>query len=466
MTQAGKARATRVIVRLTLAVYLLLIFEGAIRKWLLPGVADVMFFVRAPLVLLIYFIALYSGLWPRRYRFLLIGLGFAIVALVLVPIQLMVGGYDNRHLVLAVYGWHNYFLYIPLAFLIGEQFSRLDLYKIARITLVVGVVTAPLVIIQYFSPADSPIVIGFGTVETERFSGLGYAEGRARPMGFFTSSLGQQLFVASLAAFVIASWISSAKRETASGTLLLVLATIALFPLVGFSAQRGTFIHTSIVVGFALVGSWICRRSKNVGAAWVLPLLLIGTFAVAYPVLMATAFEEMVDRWRGAAEIEAEVIGWGGIFGRILYEVTKFAIILVDVPWHGYLLGLAGNAAAQLDWVRLPPIAYDWLGPSGWAEDGFSRNIVELGPVVGSLFILFRISLFVWLIRVALRASTIAGDPLALLLVAFVGPLLTFLQMTGQGTIVGYTWLFVGFCIAAARCARADCFLGVRVSAK
>lgn len=453
---AREARTTRLIVKLTFVVYLLLIFEGAIRKWVAPEMADVMFFIRVPVVSLIYLLTLSAGQWPRHSGFLFVGLGFAVVGLVLIPIQVLAGGYDDRHLLLAGYGWHNYFFYLPLAFIIGKQFSLADLEKVSRITLILGAVIAPLVIVQYLSPADSPIVVGFGTIETEQFSGLGYAEGRVRPMGLFTSSVGQQLFVASLAAFVMAKWISVESKGGPRSTISLIFATVALFPLIGFSAQRGTFIHTGLVVAFAMLGVWLYRKRRNIRATWAFPVLMTAIFAVAYPVLMPTAFEEMVDRWRGAAELEGQILGWGGIVGRIVYELTKFVIILEDVPWHGYLLGLAGNAATQLAWVQLPQVAYDWTGSSGWAEDGFSRNIVELGPLFGFLFIMFRVSLFIWLLRISVRASSISGNHLALLMAAFVGPLLTFLQMTGHGTIIGYTWIFVGLCIAAARCAHGN----------
>ncbi len=39
-------------------VYLLLIFEGAIRKWMFPSLAQVLFFVRDPFVLTAYVLAL------------------------------------------------------------------------------------------------------------------------------------------------------------------------------------------------------------------------------------------------------------------------------------------------------------------------------------------------------------------------------------------------------------------------
>jgi hypothetical protein len=45
--------------------FLLLIYEGALRKWVLPGLANPLLIVRDPVVILIYILALSKGVFPE-----------------------------------------------------------------------------------------------------------------------------------------------------------------------------------------------------------------------------------------------------------------------------------------------------------------------------------------------------------------------------------------------------------------
>ena len=69
------------IVRIIFLVYLLLILEGAIRKWVLPEFGEFVFFIRVPVTLWLYFFVLMHGVWPRPHKFLICGIGLAIVGL-------------------------------------------------------------------------------------------------------------------------------------------------------------------------------------------------------------------------------------------------------------------------------------------------------------------------------------------------------------------------------------------------
>src|SRR5262245_41321207 len=79
----ARERARRRVVGLVLVIYLLLIFEGSIRKWLLPQFSLYIFFARDPFVVLAYLIAFRYGLWPKRSAFLwIIGLSAALGLLI------------------------------------------------------------------------------------------------------------------------------------------------------------------------------------------------------------------------------------------------------------------------------------------------------------------------------------------------------------------------------------------------
>ena len=63
-----REKIRRIIVFCTFAIYWLLIFEGALRKWVLPNAQEWLFFVRDPFALAIYFLAIKYDMWPKWTR--------------------------------------------------------------------------------------------------------------------------------------------------------------------------------------------------------------------------------------------------------------------------------------------------------------------------------------------------------------------------------------------------------------
>jgi len=242
-----KDEAIRILlVRLVFVIYWLLIFEGVLRKWGMPQFQEVFFFIRIPVALVLYWLAFRYRRWPCTIWPLLLTCMFAVVAIVLVPFQIIAGGYSRSYLLLAGYGWINYFFYIPLAFLIAEQFRREDLERIIRHTLWIAIPAAVLVIMQFNSPSTAVINLGSGLDESDQFQNLGAALGFVRPTGFFTSTLGQSQFVASAAPLVLAGWLLP-KRERSMGIMLLLAGTTAVLVMAVFSQSRGLFFQIGIV---------------------------------------------------------------------------------------------------------------------------------------------------------------------------------------------------------------------------
>ena len=128
-----------------------------------------------------------------------------------------------------------------------------------------------------------------------------------------------------------------------------------------------------------------------------------------------------------------------GIVNRALSDFYRFVQFIPVAGFFGNGLGAAGNAG---DTLNLNSHLKE-------AEDDWSRNILDLGPILGILFILYRIVFTSALVIGAAKASRRDNDTLPALLISFIGITLLYGQITGQGSVNGYAWIFVGFCLAA-----------------
>jgi hypothetical protein len=430
-SSAGAKRLT--IWPFVFSIYGLLIFEGAIRKWLLPDYADLLFFVRDPLVAILYIVSLVRDPTWIRSRFLWTGAAIAALASVVTALRLLSGTSET---VLLLYGWRNYFAYVPLAFLVGQQLTFDNWTRVARYTLIAAVPLAVLAVIQSQSPGSSLINAGFIEIANPGVWG-----DKVRTYGVFTSSPGQNMFIGSLAAFVVWAW-SSAENVRTLGKGTVGLATIASVVTLGVSGSRGAFVQVAIVLCSALVSAfalWPSGRSRRLLVTFVaMPLLTILAYSTALPDYR----EAMTGRFAESWALENELYS-GSTVGRAVSSFYSFVDMIPVTPTFGFGLGEFGNANFS-NAVSLVPFGAQ-------AEDDWGRNVSELGPILGMLFIGWRVLLVLWLGRRAYVGCVRNQDALPLLLFGFVGITLLFGQITAHGSVNGYAWLFAGFLIASTR---------------
>jgi hypothetical protein len=429
------------VVALVLVIYFLAIFEGVLRKWLLPQFAQYLFFIRDPFVLCAYAIASLNRLWPRHSLALKIGLCTTAFGTAVAFLQSVMHGFDGTALLLTVYGWRNYFLYLPLAFLIGSTFTRRDIDRVWQLTALLAIPIAVLVFMQFRSPPDAPINVGNAVNGIVQFQGLGQDETHTRPMGTFTSSTGQTMFLGSAFAMLLALIVTPARRK--SRHLLILLGMAGVLSAVAFSGSRYTMLHCALAMAGALVIGLITRVPAVRLRAIALPILLTLAVVVLYPILFPAGFSALVHRWTAASSFESQQ--GGGLAGRALSGLTAFVPLLTDTPALGYGLGFGGNASTTLG-ATINGVSALQLAESDW-----SRHIIDFGPVFGLLIILLRIGMFFWLLRMVWRYTRASGEALALLLFAFVGNELLYGQITGHGTVNVYGWIFMGLCLAAMK---------------
>jgi hypothetical protein len=436
-------RKRKVIANLVTVVMLLWIFEGALRKWVLPSQANLLYFIRDPIVLLIYGYALINGMWPRQNIFLNIGLIFGLLGLTLAICQLVIGyGIDSpmSPVIIAIYGWRNYFYYIPFAFLIGEHLTHADLRRISSWILGLSIPMGLLVYAQFHSAPSSPINVGISENVANQFIGLGLDPEHTRPMGTFTSSLAVSLFIVFAFAMAIPRLIRGDGGRERSSRWLGLIGLIGAIMCVMYSGSRGAVLGVALefVVTAALAILTIDKKQS---------LRLLGTTAVALVIALVLGLtwfrgglDAFVNRWQAAYIYESTQFT-GGVFGRAIYGFADFLRLILITPVLGVGLGAAGNASTLLGATINNAI------PLAIAETDWARHMLDLGPIFGVLFITYRVALSVWLTRLVVNSRSLAAGATYSSVIL----LLLYGQITQQGSAIGFGWLTVGLTLAACR---------------
>ncbi len=434
--------ARRRVVRLVLLIYLLAIFEGAMRKYLLPQFGQYIFFIRDPFVAWAYVIATRWQLWPRGVTLWRVAQAAAACGAVLLVLQMAFGPPSDLRLLLGVYGWRAYFFYVPLAFLVGAQFQRADLLRLARLTLWLALPIALLVAAQFFSSPNATINVGTADDKQLQFRDLAIDTGHIRPAGPFSSNAGLQQFTTTAVAMLLALVILPSTRRRI-GLVTLAFGGTAVLSCVALSGSRGTILQTSMILLFALPVALLARSGATRTRAVLIPVTLALGAVLLFPVVFPEGSAAFSTRWSTAARDESAIEG--GVFGRALFGFVDFLRLTDAVPPLGVGLGFGGNAAT------LMKATVDGVEPGLYAETDYARHMVDLGAACGVAYILFRLIFVAWLLRRVVRATRAASDPLPMLLFAYAGYVILVGQITGNGSINIYAWLFAGLCLAACR---------------
>jgi hypothetical protein len=340
---------------------------------------------------------------------------------------------------------------MPLAFIVAQYFNLWDMAQLARRTLIVAIPMAALVVMQLNAGVYAPINVGLGEGADSSYVNQTTEDGIVRPAGTFTSDQGLTTFSASVMAMSLAFWVLPAHARPI-GRPLLLTATAANLICIGLSGSRGVLLWSALIIGGAFVGLFFARPGMHLKATMMIVVLLSGA-AISLPVFFPKVMDAFIRHWQDAGTAESQAYGKGGILARFAYEATSFRLLASNTPPAGYGLGSAGNAAWKLG-IRNDLILFRNQDEINAAETDWGRNVLELGPILGCLFILFRISFVAALLWNGLASTRKTGHSFPLLFALYTTVVLGFWQITGYGTLNGYGWLFIGFAMAAMSHAR------------
>ena len=188
----------------------LLLWEGALRKWIFPSMSTPLLIVRDPVVVLIYLVALAKGVFPfNRYILLTVALGGLSFAASLAVFD---------HLGIILFGLRTNFLHLPLIFLMSNVLHHEDVTRIGRWFLLLSVPMTFLVIWQFVSPQGAWINAAAGGELGGQMIATG---GRIRPAGIFSFVTGMVSFLSVVTAFLLGAYLDRNKISNSLRTLTI-----------------------------------------------------------------------------------------------------------------------------------------------------------------------------------------------------------------------------------------------------
>ena len=412
----------------------LLIFEGALRRWIVPSLSNPLLLVRDPVALL----ALWWG-WPlirhRRWQLWLSSL--IIIAFISFLLAITLGHGD---IIVAAYGARIMLLQLPLIFLFAALFHRDDVIRFAWILLSLSLPMTFLLILQSNLPETHFLNVGPGGVGTSVFDG---AQGRFRPPGVFTFINGVSLFFTLASASLFSVLYGS--QIGLRGRLFCITAGIALVVALPVSISR------SLLAGYLMVLTWtvlalVISRTRLVPLlTGLVSVCIVITLATAVPAFQDTS-SAFIARWESAAANDGTDRDSAGDVGvardqfqsRVLSSFTGPLSSIDDVPIFGYGIGIGTNVGSQ----RLTGRTSFIVGEGSW-----EATLNELGLPLGLTILLWRVSFCLLLLRLSL-AQAVLGNSLPMILLGS-----SFYEMLvgqfSQPTALGFVVLSSGLTLAA-----------------
>ena len=404
--------------------FFLLIFEGALRKWVLPSLSEPLLIIRDPLAVWMIFMALKYNLFkPNSYVLIM----WAVTVLAF-SMALIIG---HENITVALFGFRITAIHFPLIFIIGSVFNKDDVLQLGKIVLWLNVGMTLLVAVQFYSPQSAFVNRGIGG-DLEG-SGFGGTAEFFRVPGTFSFTNGLAFFYGLTAAYIFYFWI--VKILNKSFKMLLILSTIALMAAIPLSISRTVLFQILVTFIFMLIisGSNI-RMLPKIGIA----VLAIGLmFTVMKDIsFFKTASNAFTERFKSANEAEGGMEGvfvdrfLGGMYGSLTDE---------SFPFWGMGIGMGTNAGAKILTGNNEVFLI--------AEGEWGRVIGEMGVLLGFVVISVRIGLILHFFRKAWGAVN-QGNVLPWLLLSF-GMFIILQGQWAQPSTLGFGVLIGGLIIAS-----------------
>jgi hypothetical protein len=425
MTQAAPREKKRrlpqtprdVLAHIFMAAWICMLLQGALRKWVFPGLA-ILYLIQDVPLLIAYIYALWKGLiWGGKVATLCILI--SIVLSVETMVQIIFGNILVRT---AVIGLHHYIFYLPILFLAPVSFNFKHRRGFLRWNLLILIPMALLATLQSRSPKGAWI----NRTSAGDDTGFGLTADVVRATGTFNFTAFYSVWVGLAAAMVVGEWLLPPSQRTFKSKIMLLVCTLsaALAAMVSGSRLAIVLAGLGFVGGFAAV---IVTRNSRLILRFAVILLCTPILAgIAYLVAPAS-FNGLLARFSGDSyqqDLNTRVVH--GVLG--FTYAARFSYIGAGI---GYGI----------------PAANPSLGRGiVLSENESIRIIEEIGSFTGNALVVLRYLSTLVLIGVSFRALLLNrrhSFPHAVPLAFTVAPTLMLGELTRSAPLLSTMAFFV-----------------------
>lgn len=354
--------------------FLIVIFEGALRKWVNPSFGIPLLGARDLIVIFL----IIRAIKKRYLKFNKLPETIALIWTIVVFI------WTALHIVLGLIPWnvgllvfHFWILYLWLALLGYRTLTTYDVAKILKLLLFSLIPMVSLTITQFLSPVDSFINKKVGSTDAEGIFLV--AAGIVRATGTFSFSMGYTTYLALLAPLIF--WLMSSKGLI-KNALLKNIIIFLYFIGVLVSGSRGAIFFTIGMFAIYLVTLFLSAKFKKIKKRTILLstilVMTIGYYAYPFLEMAYNANMSRVESASKSEDVETRIID---------------TFIGNERTWERFTLlghGMGGGSNAARPFMSSSSSDQFIMG-----EMEIDRILTE-GGIVGIIFELLKIILIVF----------------------------------------------------------------------
>lgn len=367
--------------------WVIILLQGAIRKWLVPGFSAAYFLEDIP-ILVAYIYAMYKGIvWIGGVLYFVVGISLMLCLQALMQVIII-----HYNFISALVALHHYIFYLPMLFLLPACMTRNNIRKFLRLNLVIIIPMTLIALVQSVSPRNAWINQTAAGDEIGR--AFGVSLDIARTSGTFNFTLPFSIWCGIAAAMVVGEWLQPPERRSLrSRTLLLIISLCIALSTITSGSRTAIFLVILALLG-AMAATLVLGNAKVTVriAAILLSIPFLG--AVAYLVAPASidALEGRFTQAGAGEEMSTRVL-----------TMTVGFLLYPDFDLLGHGIGL-GIPAAEVGAKFMPNDAFWRVGSPYISEWDNIRAVQSLGNIVGIIVVLARYGAGILLFMASFRA--------------------------------------------------------------
>lgn len=416
-----------------IGVLLVVVLEGAVRKWAFSGATLPLILLRDLLATYVIFYAWSNGSLRRQGMVTKVLLVWSCMVVGWGLLQLVSG--ESSPIVLVI-GLRFWLLYIWFGVAAAATLNEADYRAAVMVTVGLLLLMGPLAVVQHFAPPGARINTQIDGDEESVFVAVA---GVVRTTGTFSFTLGYATYLALVAPLVFA--VVAAKKRTRIQSLF-VLAAFGFF-IVGsvVSGSRTAIIYSTVMLMTYFAGRlWLSKGKAKVRAA----IAVLAGIAMVAVLLFVFSDALLVTNERFEQAAASEDF-WTRVLTIFFGEPYTYDMI----TWIGHGLGLGSNLAT---YVRTGGAQVFAL-----AEVEASRILLE-GGLLGYAFTALKVVVIVVGVGKALRLAYKSRSVFPILLWMTVSFAILTWSAVGQLTAHGMLGLMLAFGLLVFKHPRIDFF--------